>query len=271
MSDDKTDDDDDIITQNAEVIEAEEAEMTSTNHATGQDIELFDELFEKHPSSRLLVPTCYTRQQTARKVIRAGNRTHNIGYFASRLNQAMVPFESTLEKQACALFEATPKILGYISQPFAITVSFDGRTRTVFPDFELVMQDKRVLVDVKPHNKTLRRSFVAREQALTLYAALRGMHYTVMTEKHIRVPRMWESLWLYNHVRRGRAVDVLIETVWDWLHEIGQVTYGDAFDLSESYPAVQTVIASLILDGRVAVDWAYPVRVQPVCLAFYED
>ena len=66
MSDDKTDDDDDIITQNAEVIEAEEAEMTSTNHAAGQDIELFDELFEKRPSSRLLVPTCYTRQQTAR-------------------------------------------------------------------------------------------------------------------------------------------------------------------------------------------------------------
>lgn len=246
-------------------------ELIHTADGVRQDqIPLFDRLFANHPETRTLVPETYQRQPVARTVIRKGDRQHHVGLFSSRLNKALVPFESTLEKQACSIFESWSNINGYISQPYAINLEYGGTRHKVYPDFELTTNDTLVLVDVKFASKAREQAFLERADALTRYADQRGMAYHVLTEQEIWGRRLENAHWLLS-LARGKALPELIESTWQWLSSQRGRTLGEIFRATSAYPQVQCVIASLALDGHLDINWDAPISEQPVLLLVAEE
>lgn len=225
--------------------------------ATKTAIPFFEALFEVQPEYGRLIPRRFTRQPVSRPVFRKGHRRHHVGRFPSRRNGTMVPFESTLEKQACTLFESYPEINAYRSQPYPVRVFFEGRNREVYPDFELVFSDQKVLVDIRFEQGTLSDRFQARMAALDLYTAARGMRYVVLTERAIRTSRLEASSRLLSwcHVE---PLPALIDAVIEWLQTNPATTIGGLLHTTTAYPAVSTVIAGLLLDGYFELNWDKP-------------
>lgn len=226
-------------------------------------IPFFEKLSNQNPEVMLLTPLTYVRQPTARQIIRMGNRQNNVGLFASRINRTLVPYESTLEKQACALFESQPSITGYISQPYCVRLRIAGTPRFVYPDFELRTQWSKALVDVKFKHPSEKRAFRERGDALRFYAEQHGMRYAVLTEEEIRIPRTTNAMWLYS-LSRGQARPQLSEAVWAWLRSLSRPTFGDIFTMTAGYPAVRSVLATLALDGHLGLDLNVPLQDQVI-------
>lgn len=229
-----------------------------------------ESLFAQRPDLRQLLPVTYQRQTTARKVIRKGDRDHHVGLFPSRLNQAMVPFESSLEKQACTNFESYPEIQAYRSQPCEVRLYYAGKTRTVYPDFELTTTNKKILVDVRYKKKTRKPLFRERCAALEFYAEQRGMGYTLITEKTVRGRRLLNAQWLLS-LAIGKAEPGLTKAVWEWILDLNKPTFGNLFQQTTAYPQVRCVLACLALDGHLAIDLDRPLRDQEVCRSFGAD
>ncbi|WP_419629366.1 TnsA endonuclease N-terminal domain-containing protein [Thiolapillus sp.] len=224
---------------------------------------ILEKIFLQRPDLSQLLPVTFEHQPTSRKVIRKGNRDHHVGLFASRLNKAMVPFESTLEKQACFIFESHPEILNYRSQPYAVSLFYDGKTRTVFPDFELETAKRKILVDIRYEAKTRKPSFQERCHSLGFFAEQRGMRYTLMTEKMIRDTRLTNTQWLLSLIN-GQAQPELIEIIWRWILNLQALDFGKLFNLTSNFPQVRHVIACLAVDGHLGLDMNHPLLPQIV-------
>lgn len=229
----------------------------------GKLTESLEAFYSRKPDLCRLVPVTFQRQSTSRKVICKGDRDHHVGLFASRLNQALVPFESALEKDACCIFEGHPEIQAYRSQPYKVRLYYAGKTRTVFPDFELVTVRRKILVDIRHENNTQKPLFQERCDALAFYAEQRGMAYTLMTDQLIRSTRLINTRWLLSLIH-GSPYPELIEIVWEWVLTLEVHTFGQLFDLTEVYPEVRCVLAGLALDGHLSMNLDEPLRDQLV-------
>lgn len=241
--------------------------MRQSPDARPPSIAIFEKLFALRPELKVLTPVTFIRQPTARRVIRKGSRQHNVGFYASRLNNALVPYESTLELQACALLESQPEVIAYRTQPYQIRLSIAGKLRVVYPDLQILTATGIALADIKFLQSTRKQAFHARNEALHDYARQRGIGYTVLTEAEIRVPRMKTAQWLTS-LARGKARPQLHEAVWQWLSSLDQSTFGEAFGMAIGYPAVRSVLAELALDGHLDLDWDRPICDQRVQILF---
>ncbi len=258
----------DINNQNLSISKQNPNHIQSVGHDL--EIPLFDKLFSRHPDAKMLAPETYVRQPVARRVIKNGNRWHHVGLFSSRLNQALVPFESGLEKHACMFFESWSQINSYVSQPYAVRLFYAGKIHTIYPDFELITGGQRVLVDVKFEKEARKHNFQERVKALNFYSEQRGMSYSVLNEKEIRGHRLQNAHWLTS-LARGKASPDLVEVVLGWLFTQDTQTLGDAIRSTAGYPQVQSVIASLALDGHLAFSWDIPIQDQLVSLVIVSE
>ena len=217
-------------------------------------IKIFNELYAHTTQSETLKLLPYRKQPVSREVIRFGERNHHVGLFASRVNQSMIPYESSLERDACVCFESKQEIMAYSSQPTAIELNINGKCTTVYPDFLLETKKQNLLIDIKFSKNAETSKFKARTEALLAYCSNRNIGYSVMTENDIRTAQLDQSRWLTS-VARGIPHDALIETVWFWLDQIPKETlYSEVWAMLTNYSSVKTVIAGFILDGHLIVD-----------------
>jgi len=222
-------------------------------------IPIFEELFLQSPNSRFMGLIKYKKQILSREVIKIGDRNHHVGLFSSRLNQTLVPYESSLEKDACAYFESQSEISEYFSQPMPIKLRFLNRRRTVYPDFLITNNGQHELIDIKYKSKTKSKLFLARYKHLSRYAEIHNYHYRLLTEEDIRTPRIDITRWLLSQAR-GLPSTALTETVHFWLKQLpSKYTYGDLWKISKEYSSVQAVIAGMILDGYLCADLDKPI------------
>jgi hypothetical protein len=229
----------------------------------GPRLEAFDALFVDDPSCEFLIPTKLTKQAVSREVFRSGFRTHFIGYFASRVNQALVTFESALEKHACRYFESYSEILSYKTQPYPVNVYFFDKFRTVYPDFELTLKSGHALIDIRYIDNTKSPKFKARCAALKQYAAQRGYSYTLLTEQELITTRTDNSKLLLSFCK-GSPHTKLIDDVKTWLNSSLPMDFNELVRLTSAYPSVRAVLAGMILDGALLIDWDLPIQSQSV-------
>lgn len=107
------------------------------------------------------------------------------GYFASRKSQAMVQFESMLERDFLALAEVLPEVVSVASQPVTLAYRLDGRKRFYTPDFLVQTQRRRIVVEVKPASK-LDEVWRLKEQIFRRHFMSQGRDYRILTEEWIR-------------------------------------------------------------------------------------
>ncbi|WP_445362237.1 TnsA endonuclease N-terminal domain-containing protein [Microbulbifer sp. ANSA003] len=168
-----------------------------------------------------------------------------------------------MEKQACTTFESYHEIQTYRSQPYAVRLLYAGKSRIVYPDFEITLLTKKILVDIKYEKNTRNPLFRQRCEALEFFAEQQGMDYILLTEKNIRGQRLLNAQWLLS-LSHGKAPTLLTSTVWRWIFSLGQMTFGDLFKLTAPYPQARSVLACLALDGHLNIDWSQPLREQHV-------
>jgi len=225
-------------------------------------IQIFNELFTQTPQAEHLKLLPYKKQKGSREVIRYGERNHHVGLFSSRVNRALIPYESSLERDACVYFESRKEIQSYSSQPLAISLNINEKCRTVYPDFLIKTINADAYIDIKFSKKTKNSNFIARTEALFSYCSSRGMGYTVMTENEIRTPALDTIRWLTS-IARGIPHDYLVDTVWYWLSVVPDKTLiSDVWKILANYPSVKSVIAGFILDGHIIVDLNRPINSQ---------
>lgn len=239
--------------------------VDNSSESTLEPIDVFEELYRDNPDCLFLSPRAIVEQSVARKVVRPGNRNHHIGYFPSRINQAMVTFESNLEKQSCVLFESYSEIQSYQSQPYGIKLRFLDKDRTVYPDFEVITKTGAALVDIRYEKNIKSPKFKARLSAIQLYCDQRGLYYTLLTERDIQVQRLETASFLLS-LSHGTPHIRLTNIVFQWLTEVLPLKFCELFKLTERYPSVRTVIASFILDGVITIDWNKEVYNQKLLL-----
>ncbi|MAX51733.1 MULTISPECIES: hypothetical protein [Methylophaga] len=224
-------------------------------------IEVFDSLFREDPRCELLLPVKMIKQTVSRTVIKPGFRTHFVGYFASRINQALITFESALEKNACTVFESYPELQSYRAQPYGVSLYFLDKFRTVYPDFELVLNDGLALVDIRYETNIHSPQFKARYWALKEYAQQRGIGYTLLTDEELMTERRKNARFLLS-LCKGAPQPRLINTVSAWLHKVMPLDFNHLLTLTTAYPSVRAVIAGLILDGALSIDWDKAIHLQ---------
>lgn len=223
----------------------------------------FDALFTDVPETEFLKPIQYTEQSIAREIFKPGFRRHYVGYFASRINYTLIPFESILEKHACTVFESYAEIQSYRSQPYGMRIIINGKAVTVYPDFELTMNQGLALVDIKYYENTLSPKFKARYWALKDLAEKQGMSYTLLTEEELHSTRKTNAGYLLS-LCRGEPHKILEDEVRLWLVDSLPIDFQQILLLTRAYPAARAVIAGLILDGVLPIDWDVPVETQTV-------
>ncbi len=232
------------------------------------EIPIFAQLLAKHPTALNLIPRTFPRQETARRIIKPGDRNHWVGLFSSRTNQALVPFESGLERKAFCVLETHPTIRSYRSQPYCIVLRIDGRTCTVYPDVELTTdKGAAALLEVKPATQVAKPRNQRRFDALRSWAAHRGMQFSVLTEQEIEGQRLTSATWLLS-LTRGQCEQRLREATFQWLGDNTDLTFRRALELTTHYPAVHSAICELVLDGFVAVDFDRPLESQLLSLNY---
>lgn len=203
-------------------------------------------------------------QKTSRRIIKYGPRNHHVGYFFSRKNNCQIQFESTIERDACLLFESLPGVRHYLSQPAPISYLLNGRRRKTTPDFELICEGRREYVEVKPEAKTQTAAFRARVAAIQASGALKGRAYRVLTDTEIRGPELPQIAALYQQARWS-VRSALTSLVAAWLTELPEgVQYAEVLKRLRSYPIACCALDGMILDGVIAMDLSIPLAQQPV-------
>lgn len=228
---------------------------------TKLNMTLFDDLFDAEPETKFLQPEKLVKQPTSRQIFKHGFRTHNVGYFASRINKALIPFESALERDACILFESYAELQSYKSQPCGIDLLFDNNIRTVYPDFELVLSDRIALIDIKFNKNITTKKFKQRCQALKQYAQQQGKKFRVLTEVEIRTTRKENAHYLLS-LSRATPHPRLAQVTIKWLEKTLPLKFENLVLVSYEYPQVIATMAGLILDGFIKIDWDLPLSEQ---------
>lgn len=110
-------------------------------------------------------------------------------YYAKKCVEP-VNYRSGWELQFAQWLDASPTVASYRYEPYAIEYVSNARTgkvRRYWPDFEVTwVAGHKTLVEVKPKKKVTQARNVKKATAARLYAAARGMEYTLITEVDLK-------------------------------------------------------------------------------------
>jgi TnsA endonuclease N terminal len=126
------------------------------------------------------------------------------GIFSSKKNAATPAFESILEKELMVLLEFDEEVAGFDEQPVRVPVP--GQPRPYTPDIFIEYRTppsgsetrKPSLAEVK-HTDFLEKNadeYAPKFAAAEKYASDRGWEFKVITEKDIRIPRLYNLKFL---------------------------------------------------------------------------
>jgi hypothetical protein len=147
---------------------------------------------------------------TARRVVtRSGKGIR--GFNPSKKMEAMIPWESTLERDAFFLFEMATSVVRYYAQPEKIQFLLNGTKRNYFPDAKLELSDGSfVFVEIKPRARLNKPKVRERMAAISKYYASRPhTKFVIMDEHDIRAqPKLKNLKLLASYLRGGNKEEL---------------------------------------------------------------
>ena len=126
------------------------------------------------------------------------------GKFPSRKNGRMIYHEGLLELDAIYLFEASPLVVSYREQPYAINYPDGSRLRRYTPDFELTLRTgKRVLIEVKPFCRLESDEVRNKLNCVGAYLRRSAKDFVVLDDRDLRLePRQSNLRNIYHRAPR---------------------------------------------------------------------
>lgn len=139
---------------------------------------------------------------TARKVVTRSGRGVR-GFSPSRKMGTMIPWESTLERDAFLLFEMSSAVIRYYAQPEKIQFELNGQVHHYFPDAKLELSDETIVyVEIKPRARLNKPEIKQRMEAIRKYYENQpNTKFLILDEHHIRAePRLTNLKLLAYHL-----------------------------------------------------------------------
>jgi hypothetical protein len=158
---------------------------------------------------------------TARKVVTKSGRGIR-GNNPSVKMATMIPWESTLERDAFLLFEMFSMVIGYYAQPEKIQFELNGKKHHYFPDARLELSDGTIVyVEIKPRAKLNKPEIKERMEAIRKYYENRpNTKFLILDEYDIRVePQLTNLKLMACHLSYGDK-----EEVSTWLQSLHLLT-----------------------------------------------
>lgn len=186
------------------------------------------------------------------------SRKRVVGYFASPKCDALIEWESQLERDYLTLLEMDPHVVHFVAQPVRLAYELEGRFRTYVPDFCVQYRDRKVIAEVKcdrdaadPENQRLFAVFHER-------FAEQGLQYEVVTESAIRIqPRLGNARLLLRY--RGMSVPAEFRFALDLLLSGHRDLTLAEIESRFPEPHCREWIFSLATTGKVRIDLNKPI------------
>jgi len=198
-------------------------------------------------------------QISARKIFNNGNKKI-IGKFPSLKMKTSIWWESQLERDYIYFLEIDPTVIAYYSQPFKIGFQVGEKTHVYTPDFFVIRNDKKQVIEIKPEKRIndLKNQFIfSNVKPICLE---QGCEFKVITDKTIRSqPRLNNIKLLHKYSRMA-----LLPQHHIICHEVFLNKKEVAFAQIEHYFQVKGItkqyIYALIYKGILAIDITKPIN-----------
>ncbi len=164
--------------------------------------------------------------------------------------------EGSLEKDCCYHFEYDPDVVRYESQPEGFYYDYNGKKLPYTPDFLATYLDGTFeYVEVKPHSKTLSKTFKQEFSARKDAANQRGFRLVLVTDKQIRNGNYLKNSELVHRYSGCISGDELVSRVYSYLISQSTVQISDlASSIGESVGRVFASVLRLVAVGKACVD-----------------
>jgi TnsA endonuclease N terminal len=194
----------------------------------------------------------------ARKITNTGTKK-NIGKFASNKNQALIPYESYLERDYLYFLEIDPQVIYYTAQPFKLNYYLDGKSHRYTPDFFVERTNKKQVVEVKPENKARLPKYLTLFNKVAPIITEFGWEFSVVTDKMIRIqPCLHNIKILYKYSRVQYSLQHLIRCK-DYLQVFSPVTIKEAEQSLHKDGISKQILFSLIYSGFIEIELILPI------------
>lgn len=132
----------------------------------------------------------------ARRIITPSGRGVR-GRFPSRKMGKMVEWESLLERDAIYLFEFSPAVVAYRSQPEKFYFHMDGETHLYYPDFDVELDTGEVMhAEIKPKARLAKKDIRRRFDFIEKQYQRTNRRFLILTEQEIRKDPLLKNLSL---------------------------------------------------------------------------
>jgi hypothetical protein len=133
----------------------------------------------------------------ARKIHNRGCR-RVIGRFPSSKTQQPLSWDSQIERDFLFHAEFDSSVAKISGQPFRVSYVMNGKRRRYTPDFLLEGPKKKLVVEVKPEDKTQAPEFFLWKQSVSAVLEKNRYQFVVVTDTQIRVQPLLANLkWLF--------------------------------------------------------------------------
>jgi TnsA endonuclease N terminal len=195
-----------------------------------------------------------------RKPSNKGGVKKYIGKFPSfRLNM-VIWFESLLERDFLCLLEYDFfDVKFFKSQPCRIHYRSDGKKRRYTPDFLVIRNSKRQIIEVKPEEKALEQKNRALYRIAAQTCAKEGYEFRVVTDVEIRVEPRLDNIKLLLRYQRTLTQPQHQIYCQEFFGGRRNATLQQVMEFFEGKDVEKQVVYSLIRWGALGVDLMEPI------------
>lgn len=184
------------------------------------------------------------------------------GYFASMKSEAMIQWESSLERDFLAVAEIMPGVVSVASQPMTIRFRFNGQPRKYTPDYLVTTRRQGdSVVEVKPARIARELKWQMVFPIYERYFAEQGLQYRVVTEEWIRrQPRLANAKLLLRRRHTDIPADICAQVyallAGGVVMKIAEIL--DELDADTPLPRLRDYLHALILNRLLGFDVHQP-------------
>ena len=206
-----------------------------------------------------------TKDKRKKRRVVTGSKAAPSGYHPSMKSNALVPWESSLERDALQRLELDRTIKVFRAHQTEVTVSGPGGPFKTYPDIEAETTDGDIkVIEVKPLRRAQHPEVAVRLEAIRQHYAAQGTDYVVLTEVELRADGVDCQINELIEFRKPGERDRLSQMpeVMVALYTPLPETLEDLAEALGSWRMVKALIANdiLAIDIRNPLDPRQPVR-----------
>lgn len=172
---------------------------------------------------------------------------------------AVVWWESQLERDYLYLLEIDPNVLAYQEQPFTLAYESPDKRKKYTPDFFVERYSSKQVVEIKPANKVEDFRNSRRFSQVIKFCSVNSLEFLILTEDLIRIqPRLSNIKLLYKYAQISFPWS-LYANCFDYLSLQKISTISETEESLRTKGMTRSCLLKLLWDGFLLTDLMKPI------------